>query len=110
MLLIRQYVSANANRVRDYVYGLLTLEQYDIPVLEPPSLLGANFPGCIITKYPPGMEDMTTTVSAPSKKRKKGVMPHMAYDGDDKHAADSRRKSKKPKKSAKSTKAQRKKK
>jgi hypothetical protein len=56
------------------------------------------------------MEDMTTTVSAPSKKRKKGVMPHMAYDGDDKHAADSRRKSKKPKKSAKSTKAQRKKK
>jgi hypothetical protein len=47
---------------------------------------------------------MTTTVSAPSKKRKKGVMFHKAYEGE--HAADSGRKSKKPKKS---TKAQRKK-
>ncbi|OGE55621.1 hypothetical protein PENARI_c004G11363 [Penicillium arizonense] len=83
-------------------------QYYDIPVLEPPSLLGANFPGCIITKYPPGMEDMNTTMTAPSKKRKQGVMFHKAYDGE--HAADSRRMSKKPKKSAKSTKTQRKKK
>lgn len=57
---------------------------------------------------------MNTTMSAPSKKRKKGVMFHKAYDGE--HAADSRRMSKKPKKpkksvkSAKSTKTQRKKK
>jgi hypothetical protein len=53
------------------------------------------------------MEDMTTAVSAPSKKRKKGVMFHKAYEGE--HAAESRRKSKKSKNSAKSTKAQRKK-
>ncbi|KAJ6061568.1 uncharacterized protein N7446_005688 [Penicillium canescens] len=89
---------------------LLIRQYYDIPVLVPLSLLGANFPGCIITKYPPGMEDITTTVSAPSKRRKKGVIFHKAYDGE--HAADSRRKSKKPKNSknsAKSTKAQRKK-
>jgi hypothetical protein len=54
---------------------------------------------------------MNTTMTAPSKKRKQGVMFHKAYDGE--HAADSRRMSKKPKKSAKSaksTKTQRKKK